>query len=52
METIMAKGDHLRDYAAGKTRLRSSAALTAKPAGLADETILRNPRNDPETDDL
>jgi len=42
METIMAKGIGRRDYAAGKT--------TQAPLKSPDETILRNPRNDPETD--
>jgi hypothetical protein len=45
METIMTKGFRVRDYAAGKT------AHGAAPASKwPDETILRDPRNDPETD--
>jgi len=43
MEAIMTMGLGLRDYAAGKT----ARGETAKSP---DETILRNPRNDPETD--
>jgi hypothetical protein len=46
METIMTKGFGIRDYAAGKTR----PAPKEKSAKSPDETILRNPRNDPETD--
>jgi hypothetical protein len=51
METIMAKGFGLRDYAAGKISPgRPFSRPTAKPAEWPDETILRDPRNDPETD--
>jgi len=43
MEEIMPKGLGLCDYATGKT-------AQGEAVKSADETILRNPRNDPETD--
>jgi hypothetical protein len=43
MEAIMMMGSVLRDYAPGK-------AARGETAKSPDETILRNPRNDPETD--
>jgi hypothetical protein len=47
MEAIMTKRLGLRDYAAGKTRAGTDDGTDEIAT---DETILRNPRNDPETD--
>jgi hypothetical protein len=43
MEAIMTNGLGVFDYAPGKT-------VRGESAKSPDETILRNPRNDPETD--